>query len=173
MNNKIKVEAVVGHIDSNTFVVEENGTIVLIDAGAPLNDVKKALGKRKPSAILLTHEHFDHVYHIDYYKKEFACPIFSPTSEDEIVVEKMVIKPILAPGHSPKSVVYLIGDSLFTGDVLFAMGIGRTDFPESNPREMQKTLNRLLGIKFVTAYHGHYEPSSYAQQQINIRRYIE
>jgi len=181
----MNVQTLVGYYDSNTFVVEYNGTVLIIDAGAPREAVLQAAANKKPQAILLTHEHFDHTYHLDDYRKQFGCPVVSPANEDEITVGKVKIKPMLCPGHSPASVVYLIGDCLFTGDVLFSDTIGRTDLtsgkipakatPEiraKNEAQMQETLKRLLGVKFKTAYHGHHEPSTYEEQQKNIRRFV-
>ena len=168
----MKIETVVGKIDSNTFIVQSGDTTIIIDAGAKLGDLQKVLGSRKPSAILLTHEHYDHVFFLDDYEKEFVCPVHTPTTEDEIVVGDIKINPILCPGHSPQSVCYLIGDNLFTGDVLFNGTIGRTDLPGSDPKLMQEALRKLLNVKFKTAYHGHYEPSTYAEQQKNIRRFL-
>ena len=120
----------------------------------------------------MTHEHYDHVFYLDDYKKEFACPVHTPTTEGGIVVGDITIEPILCPGHSPQSVCYLIGDTLFTGDVLFNGTIGRTDLPGSDSALVQQTLRKLLDVKFKTAYHGHYEPSIYEEQQKNIRRFL-
>jgi len=177
----IKVHTVTGMIDSNTFVVESAKSVIIIDAGAPIEKIKEALdccrpeapGCCKPEAIFLTHEHYDHVYYLEDYEKEFGCPVHLPETEDEIVVGDLTVKPILAPGHSPKSVVYQIEDMIFTGDVLFSNSIGRTDFPESKPAAMQKTLKRLQGLDFRIAYHGHYESSSHDEQKENIKRFIK
>ena len=186
----MEVQTIVGHYDSNTFIVEHKGTVVIIDAGARFVDAQKVLSGRKPDAILLTHEHFDHVYYLYDYRKQFDCPVYTPTNEDEILVGKIKVKPMLCPGHSPNSVVYLIEDCLFTGDVLFSNTIGRTDIitkgtkvtkkaadaiASINDIVMQKSLRRLLDVKFKTAYHGHnarYESSSYEEQQNNIRRFL-
>jgi len=182
----MKIQSIVGYYDSNTFVLEEGGATIIIDAGAKLSDLLVILGNRKPDAIFLTHEHFDHTYYLADYKKEFGCPIYLPSGDNEIVVRNIVVKPILCPGHSPKSVVYLIGENLFTGDVLFADSIGRTDFTSgakpsiANPQErlindlmMQEALKQLQGVKFKVAWHGHYEPSLYEEQQKNIRRFLK
>lgn len=54
-----------------------------------------------------------------------------------------------APGHSPGSVVLQwLGDGhtpyAFSGDVIFAGSIGRTDLPGSDPSAMADTLERLV-----------------------------
>ncbi|MBV7295363.1 MBL fold metallo-hydrolase [Corynebacterium sp. TAE3-ERU12] len=49
-----------------------------------------------------------------------------------------------APGHSPGSVLLRVDDPaqpvLFSGDVLFAGSIGRTDLPGSSPQQMMASL---------------------------------
>jgi glyoxylase-like metal-dependent hydrolase (beta-lactamase superfamily II) len=169
----MKIQTIVGHFDSNTFIAEcEEGVVLLVDAGAKPDDVQKALNGRKPDAILLTHEHFDHVYHLGAYKKHFNCPVHTPTDEQQISIRGVKIKPYLCPGHSPQSVVYLIKDCLFTGDVLFSDTIGRTDLMKNGDALMQQSLRKLLNVKFTTAYHGHYESSDYEQQQKNINNFL-
>ncbi|MCL7487491.1 MAG: MBL fold metallo-hydrolase [Desulfobulbaceae bacterium] len=46
---------------------------------------------------------------------------------DTITVGKLTIRVIHTPGHSPGSVCYLAGGSLFTGDTLFVGDVGRSD----------------------------------------------
>lgn len=53
---------------------------------------------------------------------------------------------IATPGHSPGCMVALEeteGDAL-VGDLIFAQGIGRTDFPRSDPRAMLTSLQRFF-----------------------------
>ena len=47
------------------------------------------------------------------------------------------------PGHSPGGMTYEIENCLFTGDVLFRLTVGRSDFYGSNPGEMQQSLYAL------------------------------
>jgi hydroxyacylglutathione hydrolase len=60
------------------------------------------------------------------------------------------------PGHSPGSVC-LVGDSVvFTGDTLFANGVGRTDLPGGSFAELNQSLKRLLELpNELEIYPGH------------------
>ena len=55
-----------------------------------------------------------------------------------------------APGHTRGSVTYRGGDAdldaLFTGDLLFAGSIGRTDLPGGDDRAMARSLQRTLTL---------------------------
>lgn len=48
------------------------------------------------------------------------------------------------PGHSPGGMTYEIENCLFTGDVLFRLTVGRSDFYGSDPEEMRRSLNVLV-----------------------------
>ncbi|MBQ3885925.1 MAG: MBL fold metallo-hydrolase [Ruminococcus sp.] len=52
-------------------------------------------------------------------------------------------KVIHTPGHSEGSVCYVCEDVIFSGDTLFRCSVGRTDFPGSNPIDMQNSLRKL------------------------------
>lgn len=59
-----------GIIDTNTYIVIEGQECAIIDCGVKARDVIKVLEQRQLRAkyILLTHGHFDHVYHVQEYK---------------------------------------------------------------------------------------------------------
>jgi hydroxyacylglutathione hydrolase len=48
-----------------------------------------------------------------------------------------------APGHTPGSVTFRQPGTIFTGDLLFAGSIGRTDLPGGDYREMMRSLSRV------------------------------
>jgi len=60
------------------------------------------------------------------------------------------------PGHSPGHVIFLNGNTMIGGDLLFAGSIGRTDLPLSNPAQMEESLARIAELPEETVvYPGH------------------
>jgi glyoxylase-like metal-dependent hydrolase (beta-lactamase superfamily II) len=60
------------------------------------------------------------------------------------------------PGHTPGSICLLGERLVFTGDTLFAGGIGRTDFPEGSDADMRLSLQKLVGLPdYFLVYPGH------------------
>jgi glyoxylase-like metal-dependent hydrolase (beta-lactamase superfamily II) len=62
-----------------------------------------------------------------------------------------------APGHTQGSVVFQSESTLFSGDVLFAGSIGRTDLPGGSWEQMQESLARVILPKddAVVVHTGH------------------
>lgn len=64
----------------------------------------------------------------------------------------VTLRMIPAPGHSPGSSVYLVGTEglekplAFSGDVVFAGSIGRTDLPHGDGEEMAESLRTLAAV---------------------------
>jgi len=69
------------------------------------------------------------------------------------------IEVLFTPGHSPGHVTYRIADeqAVFSGDVLFAGSIGRTDLPGGDTATLMRTLADLLDLlpDETTVYPGH------------------
>ncbi len=61
------------------------------------------------------------------------------------------------PGHSPGSISLLAEGALFSGDCLFAGGIGRTDLPGGDDAAMTASLRRLGDLP---VYPGHGPPTT-------------
>ena len=97
-------------------------------------------------------------------KKEIVCEKAENIIADgeEFCLCGLNIKAIHAPGHSMGSMVYVIEDCAFTGDVLFRMSIGRTDFFGGDSQEIKKSLEKLKRIlkPDMKIYPGHGESST-------------
>lgn len=62
-----------------------------------------------------------------------------------------------SPGHSPGSICihWPATGALFSGDVLFDQGLGRTDLPGGNGAELKTSIKRLAGLHTSLLLPGH------------------
>jgi glyoxylase-like metal-dependent hydrolase (beta-lactamase superfamily II) len=75
---------------------------------------------------------------------------------DEITLGSLRIRLLHTPGHTPGSISLVGAKLVFTGDTLFARGIGRTDFPGGSDRDMRFSLRKLLRLPDnYVVYPGH------------------
>ena len=65
---------------------------------------------------------------------------------DVLAFDDNEFKVVHTPGHTRGSVVYLLDDLMFSGDTLFQLSCGRTDFPESDPAAMGPSLQKLAAL---------------------------
>ena len=115
---------------------------VVVDPAWQMEKIDQALLDTQAtlSGILITHSHPDHVHLAKPLAEKFDCPIWMSNKEIAVsgfsarqligvdaipwTMGQLLIEPIFTPGHTPGCFCYLIGDNLFTGDVLFAEGCG-------------------------------------------------
>lgn len=74
-----------------------------------------------------------------------VLPLVTPDGETALEHGALRVRVLHAPGHTPGSVLYLVGDVVLTGDVLFAGSVGRTDLPGGDPAAMARTLRDDVG----------------------------
>lgn len=139
---------------------------------------------RIPTAILITHGHYDHVrgihgvlarYHnlpvycherdlcaAEMVNENFLLPHVGENQRtygegDTVTVGTLTVQVLHTPGHSQGSVTLLAEDRMLCGDTLFAGAMGRCDLPGGDERAMQDSLLRLAtlpGDYIVCAGHG-------------------
>jgi len=84
---------------------------------------------------------------IDFYLKE-----------GELKIGPKTLQVLHTPGHSPGSISLHWPEkkALFTGDVVFAMGVGRTDFPGGDGMLLRDSIERLaqLDAEWLLSGHG-------------------
>lgn len=96
-----------------------------------------------------------------HYGKALGIPDFEPQvllQEGDLKVGDLSFEVIPTPGHSPGSICLYWPDRkvLFTGDVVFNQGIGRTDLPGGNGRELKESIRRIsrLDVEYLLTGHG-------------------
>jgi hydroxyacylglutathione hydrolase len=149
-----------GPYGNNAYLVADRdaGEALIVDMPAGSRAVLEALGDLKIAAILLTHTHPDHWADYDLVKNatgagvrchpaEIIMPaskIDVPLSDGvEIAVGAAAIRALHTPGHTPGSTCYLAGRILFSGDVLFPGGPGRTQTPADLQQSIASIIERL------------------------------
>ncbi|MGP1569324.1 MAG: MBL fold metallo-hydrolase [Eubacteriales bacterium] len=65
---------------------------------------------------------------------------------DTLKIGDMELKFIHTPGHTPGGMCILVGDILFSGDTLFQLSIGRTDFPGGSYPQIKKSIHEKLFV---------------------------
>ena len=86
------------------------------------------------------------------------CPRIQEISEGmEIDLGEHLLEVIETPGHTRGGICLYDRKtrSLFSGDTVFANGVGRTDFEGGNIRQLRESLQKLKKYDVVNLYSGH------------------
>lgn len=149
----------------------EDGSALVVDPGQARPVLEAASAGLRPSAILLTHHHNDHVGGVAELLQRWPdLRVFAPddariTTTTDVVGDGARISAagfelevIAVPGHTSSHVAYFHdapeGGSLLSGDTLFSLGCGRLF--EGSPLQMHQSLSRLALLPASTRlYCGH------------------
>jgi hydroxyacylglutathione hydrolase len=142
-------------------------------------------------AILITHGHWDHLVGVADLAEATGAPVhmaedertlledinsFAPFSfelrpytpdvllqgDETLELAGISFQTLRVPGHSPAHLAFYADGCLFSGDVLFAGSVGRTDLPGADWDTLLESL-RTLTDRFppdTTVYSGHGPPTT-------------
>jgi hydroxyacylglutathione hydrolase len=138
------------------------------------------------AAILITHGHWDHLGGVADLAEATGAPVYM-AADERIALERIndfapanlslrpytpdvllagdetlelagiTFETLCVPGHSPAHLAYYADGCLFSGDVLFAGSVGRTDIPFGDWDTLVQSI-RLLAERFppeTVVYSGH------------------
>ena len=179
----------------NSYLVcqPQSRSAVLIDPGA--DDKRFAASAAEQGVqirmILNTHGHLDHSAGNLACRERFAAMLAAPAADRPLYAENgsaaavdlwlqdgqtltcggFSIHVLSTPGHTPGSVCFLIGGQLFSGDTLFAGGVGRVPPGRDEKKALQKLLEvirlRLLTLPADTpVWPGHGRPTSIGEEAL-------
>lgn len=162
-----------GPYDNNAYllVCPQTNESILIDTPAEPDKLIEAAKATNVKAILITHNHMDHLLGFDDVTSAIDAPVAIGEADahalkkpparllkdgDEIKAGTITLKAIATPGHTPGSTCYTVGNSIFTGDTLFPGGPGKTGSPEN----LKQVIESITGKLFVfgddlAVYPGH------------------
>ncbi|MHC4839835.1 MAG: MBL fold metallo-hydrolase [Planctomycetota bacterium] len=93
-------------------------------------------------------------------------PTHFVTDGQELSFGDLDVKVVHVDGHTEGGVCYIVKDShCFSGDMLFAGSVGRTDLPGGNPQKMRESLKRMMHLDGeMKVYSGHGPVTSIGQE---------
>ena len=93
-----------------------------------------------------------------FFGEELIFGAADVTLEDGDVLKfgETEITVIHTPGHTAGCVCYKVENSMFCGDTIFDMGVGRTDLPSGNPKVICESLRKIKAMDGeIRLYPGH------------------
>lgn len=159
-----------GPYDNNCYllVCKQTGESAIVDAPEAPEPVIEQARETDVKAILITHNHMDHLAGFDAVYGAYGVPVSIGTADADALagngvnewiagpeitqIGKLKITAIHTPGHTPGSTCYTIDTEqgshtlLFSGDTLFPGGPGRTGSPELFREEVRSITERLFTL---------------------------
>ena len=159
-----------GPVGTNCYVVRQAPDAtdaVVVDPGADVPELPSEC-----AGILITHSHWDHLGGVADLAERTGAKVYMPRQEAPVLAHpsdwfpEVPLRPyeadvlldggetldlaglsfetVSVPGHSPGHVAFYAEGALFSGDVLFAGGVGRTDIPFSDWATLFESIRALM-----------------------------
>jgi hydroxyacylglutathione hydrolase len=159
-----------GPVGTNCYVVRRDEAApeaVVVDPGADTPELPATC-----AGILITHSHWDHLGGVATYAMRTGAKVYMPRMEAPVLARpedwfpeiqlqpyeadvlldggetlelaEIAFETLNVPGHSPGHLAYHTDAALFSGDVLFAGSVGRTDIPYGDWDALVESIRGLI-----------------------------
>ena len=153
---------------------DEAPEAVVVDPGADAAGLLRELEARGAAcaAILITHAHWDHIGAVADLAEASGTQVYMPALEavvlarpdrvfpgidirpyeaevlleggEQLELAGLTLETVHVPGHSPGHLAYAANGALFSGDVLLAGSVGRTDLPFTDWDTLVASIRSLM-----------------------------
>jgi hydroxyacylglutathione hydrolase len=170
---------------------------VVVDPGGNAAELRLELARlgTRCTAILITHTHYDHIGGVadlaegtgaPAHVSELEAPVLASPDDfypgqairpweaevrlsggEPLELAGITFETLHVPGHSPGHLAFHADGTLFSGDVLFAGSVGRTDLPFADWDTLVESI-RLLVERFppeTVVYSGHGPPTTLGDER--------
>jgi glyoxylase-like metal-dependent hydrolase (beta-lactamase superfamily II) len=160
---------------------------VVVDPGDDATSLRLEIARMgvTVAGILVTHTHYDHIGAVADLAEASGAPVYISEAEAPVLARPSEFYPahqirawdaeeqlagdetfelagisfetVQVPGHSPGHLAFYSDQALFSGDVLFAGSVGRTDLPMASRERLVESIRALVG-RFppeTVVYSGH------------------
>ena len=164
---------------------------VVVDPGGDATSLRLEIARMAVvvAGILVTHTHYDHIGAVADLAETTGAPVYVSEVEADVLARPAGYYPaqrirpweaevqlsgdetidlagisfqtVQVPGHSPGHLAFYADLSLFSGDVLFAGSVGRTDLPMASWETLVESIRALVD-RFppeTVVYSGHGPPT--------------
>jgi hydroxyacylglutathione hydrolase len=140
---------------SNAYAIaaREGGPAVFVDSGADVGPLVAAVEEwgARPTALLRTHAHGDHVEHEAELAGRYGIPVVAEPGEWDW--DGLRVRGLATPGHSDDMVAFVVGDeAVLTGDTLFRDAVGGGDLEQIRRAVMDVLLALPDGMRVLPGH---------------------
>lgn len=171
----------------NAYVIHASEGDIIVDAGAEPEKIL-ASTTQPVAAILVTHNHADHIGSLDAVRSETGAPVYMhPTDAEgagvedyeplsdgqELGIAGVALRVLHTPGHSPGSVTFVVGEDQIVGDLVLPGSVGRTDISGSSWEEIEVSIRKVMPLwKEGTRLYAGHGPVLFAMEELETNPYI-
>lgn len=136
-----------GYLEENCYLLINNNNCIVIDPGADSKRIINRINNMNVVAILITHNHFDHIGAVNDIKEKYGTQVFDKTNlkQGNHTFFDFNFEVIYNSGHSSDSISFYFKElnAIFVGDFIFKGSVGRWDLETGNKIELFKSLKKF------------------------------